>query len=189
MEYSGVIATQCEFVNRACGYKLRPLLLHDLRRETIVYEMIMAARYEVAGSCYAVRHLDWPVGSYKRRTPSSLNHPFTWPGTRWNQKLPTEPTEPRLRWRAHMTNGALFPFSLHHPLCTLPTYARYFALCFARNYDALRGDWVTGATVSMKRRCRSLAFIYGLFLFIDTFHWSFGNFLLERWLKYLFVLV
>lgn len=37
------------------------------RRPTIVYEMIMVARYEVAGSREAVRHLDWPVGSYKRR--------------------------------------------------------------------------------------------------------------------------
>lgn len=37
------------------------------RRPTIVYEMIMVARYEVAGSRKAVRHLDWPVGSYKRR--------------------------------------------------------------------------------------------------------------------------
>jgi len=39
----------------------------ERRRPTIVYEMIMVARYEVAGSREAVRHLDWPVGSYKRR--------------------------------------------------------------------------------------------------------------------------
>lgn len=37
------------------------------RRPAIVYEMIMVVRYEVAGSRKAVRHLDWPVGSYKRR--------------------------------------------------------------------------------------------------------------------------
>lgn len=29
--------------------------------------MIMVVWYEVAGSRKAVRHLDWPVGSYKRR--------------------------------------------------------------------------------------------------------------------------
>lgn len=39
----------------------------ERRRPTIVYEMIMVARYEVAGLREAVRHLDWPVGSYKRR--------------------------------------------------------------------------------------------------------------------------
>lgn len=78
--------------DRRCGggYKLQPLLLQsrtappihrsaasrprgarasrcERRRPTIVYEMIMVARYEVAGSREAVRHLDWPVGSYKRR--------------------------------------------------------------------------------------------------------------------------
>lgn len=37
------------------------------RRPAIVHEMIMVVRYEVAGSRKAVRHLDWPVGSYKRR--------------------------------------------------------------------------------------------------------------------------
>jgi len=77
---------------RRCGggYKLHPLLLQpriappilrsaasrprgaraprcEQRRPTIVYEMIMVVRYEVAGSRKAVRHLDWPVGSYKRQ--------------------------------------------------------------------------------------------------------------------------
>lgn len=37
------------------------------RHPTIVYEMIIVARYEVVGSCKAICHLDWLVGSYKRR--------------------------------------------------------------------------------------------------------------------------
>lgn len=93
---STLLALECEGRRRprgrGCGggYKLHPLLLQPrtappiLRsaasrprgaraprcerwRPTIVYEMIMVARYEVAGLREAVRHLDWPVGSYKRR--------------------------------------------------------------------------------------------------------------------------